>query len=535
MMMVDSVGVIWSGRTEGMNPYKERFAHKTPARTLADAMRGADVFLGCSKAGTVTPEMIASMNDRPIVFALANPDPEIGYKEAVAVRRDLIMATGRSDYPNQVNNVLGFPFIFRGALDVRAREINEPMKVAAARALAQLAREEVPESVSEAYGNQQFRFGPEYIIPKPFDGRVLWWVAPAVARAAIESGVARTALDIDAYREALERRMSKTPEVMRRLHQRARQSRRRIVFPEGDRVRVLRAAQQIVDDGIARPILLGEEQAIVARARELELHDLLDEVEIVQPRESPHFERYVEEYRRLRERRGVTRDYARRVMGRRNPYGMMMVKLGDADGLVSGLTMSYAETIRPALQIVGKRPGVERVCGVYLLALASGDIKFFADATVNIAPSAETLAEIAIQVADMVKGLDITPRVAMVSFSNFGSSNHPEARLVADAVRIVNRLRPDLEVDGELQADTALQFEQMKAAYPFCRLQDEANVLIFPSLVSGNVAYKLMSAIGGAAAVGPMLLGLAKPISVLPPNASVETIVQMTAYTVSRA
>jgi malate dehydrogenase (oxaloacetate-decarboxylating)(NADP+) len=533
--LVDSTGVIYKGRTDGMNVYKERFARATELRTLADAMRGADLFLGCSKAGTVTPEMVASMADRPIVFALANPDPEIGYNEARAVRDDLIMATGRSDFPNQVNNVLGFPFIFRGALDVRAREINEPMKVAAAKALAALARAEVPESVLAAYGNVSFKFGPDYIIPKPFDARVLWWVAPAVAQAAMETGVARIKVDIDQYREQLQRRMGGTPAVLRRFIFKAKQSPRRIVFPEGEQPKVLRACQQIVDEKIAVPILLGNRKEIEAEARKLEITDLLEHVEIVNPRESAAYARYADEFWKLRRRKGVTKEFAGKVMLRRNPHGMMMVKMGDADGLVSGLTMSYPETIRPALQIVGRAPDVGCVAGMYLMVLSTGEVKFFGDATVNIDPDAETLAEIASQMADAVRALDITPRVAMISFSNFGSAPHPQSDKVARAVAIVQKRRPDLEIDGELQADTAVMADQIKEYFPFSKLTDAANVLVFPDLASGNVAYKLMQTLGGATAVGPILLGVAKPVTVLPRNASVATIVSMTAFTVCRA
>jgi malate dehydrogenase (oxaloacetate-decarboxylating)(NADP+) len=533
--LVDSIGVIYKGRGDGMNPYKEAFARSTQTRTLAEAMRGADVFLGCSKAGTVTPAMVASMADRPIVFALANPDPEIGYREARAVRADLIMATGRSDYPNQVNNVLGFPFIFRGALDVRAREINEPMKVAASRALAELAKQDVPESVAQAYGAAGFRFGPEYIIPKPFDSRVLWWVAPAVALAAIESGVARRQLDIAEYGETLKRRVGGSHALIRRIVVSAKRSPRRIVFPEGEQPKVLRACRQIVDEEIARPILLGSKKILAARMEELELGDLAERVEIVTPRESPQLERYIDAYWQLRQRRGVTREVARRVMGRRNSFGMMMVKLGDADGLVSGLTMSYPETIRPALQIIGMREHVRRATGMYLMVLKNGDLKFFADATVNIEPDSATLADIAIQVADAVRELDIEPRVAMISFSNFGSADHPEARKVAHAVELVRALRPELEVDGEVQADAALQYEELRERFPFTHLREAANVLIFPNLAAGNVAYKLMATLGGAEAIGPILLGLRAPITALPRNAPVETIVTMTAFTVCNA
>jgi malate dehydrogenase (oxaloacetate-decarboxylating)(NADP+) len=534
--LCDSTGVVYQGRGEGMNPYKEKFAQpsSTRMRTLTDAIRGADVFLGCSKAGTVTKEMVASMADRPIVFALANPDPEIGYAEAKSVRSDLIMATGRSDYPNQVNNVLGFPFIFRGALDVRAREINEAMKVAAAHALAELAKQEVPDAVAQAYGGSRFTFGPEYIIPKPFDTRVLWWVAPAVAQAAMQSGVARQQIDVDAYRETLKRR-SGGPTVLRRIVDRARESPRRIVFPEGEQPKVLRACRQIVDDGIAKPILLGSERDIVEQIRLLDLGDLRERVEIVRPRKFEGYERYVEEFWLTRQRKGVSQELARRVMGRRNPFGMMMVKMGDADGLVSGLTLSFPETIRPALQIIGTRPEVKHATSMYVMLLKNGDLKVFADATINIDPDAETLAEIAIQVADAVREFDVTPRIAMISFSNFGSAPHPDSDKVARAVRLVEQRRPDLEIDGELQADTAVDYSEIRERFPFSKLSDSANVLIFPNLAAGNVAYKLLATLGGATALGPILLGVQAPITVLPRNANVETIVNMTAFTVTKA
>ena len=535
ILLVDSVGVVHDRRTEGMNKYKQAFAQRTELRTLADAMRNCDVFLGCSKAGTVTKDMVASMADRPIVFALANPDPEIGYKEALSVRTDLIMATGRSDFPNQVNNVLGFPFIFRGALDVRAKEINEAMKVAAAQALAELAKQEVPDAVAQAYGGTSFRFGPDYIIPKPFDNRVLWWVAPAVAQAAMQSGVARVQVDLEEYRESLRRRLAGSPAILKRIVSRAKESPRRIVFPEGEQIKVLRACRQIVDEGIALPVLLGSEREITAKIAELDLGDLASKVTIIRPRKFDQYQRYVDEYWSLRQRKGVTREYANKVMGRRNPFAMMMVKMGDADGLVSGLTLSFPETIRPALQIIGMRPEVTRATSMYLMFLKNGDVKVFADATVNIDPDAETLAEIAIQVSDAVREFNIVPRVAMISFSNFGSAQNPESEKVARAVQIVSKLRPDLEIDGELQVDTAVTYEEIKERFPFSKLRDAANVLVFPNLAAGNVAYKLMSALGGATALGPILLGVQAPITVLPRNAPVETIVNMTAFTVTRA
>jgi malate dehydrogenase (oxaloacetate-decarboxylating)(NADP+) len=532
--MVDSVGVIYEGRKEGMNVYKQKFARRDDgARTRADAIRGADVFLGLSKAGMCTPEMLKTMGKNPMVFALANPDPEISYPDAKAARPDAIVATGRSDFPNQVNNVLGFPYVFRGALDVRAKEINEEMKVAAARSLAALAHEAVPDSVSEAYGDEQFRFGPDYVIPKPFDRRVLWWCAPAVAKAAMDSGVARLKIDLDEYRDRLQRRIGGAQHtIMSRIVQRAKTNPRRIVFPEGDNIKVLRACQIVLDEGIAKPILLGTERKIRHRAAELDLD--LEGVEIVNPSEYARHADYEREFLALRCRKGVTHANAGKLVARRINFGMMMVRHGDADGLVAGLTSPYPDTIRPALQILGTRPDVRRASGMYMM-LMKNDVKFFADATVNIDPDAETLADIAVQVADAVRTFDIVPRIAMISFSNFGSAPHPESHKVARAVELVRERRPDLEIDGEVQADIAVEPDKMRELFPFSRLKDEANVLVFPSLAAGNAAYKVLAALGGATAIGPILLGVNKPVTVLPRDANVDTIVSMTAYTVARA
>jgi malate dehydrogenase (oxaloacetate-decarboxylating)(NADP+) len=532
--MVDSIGVIYEGRAEGMNQWKARFARKDDgSRTRADALRGADLFLGLSKAGLCTAEMLKTMAPRPMVFALANPDPEIGYAEAKAARPDAIVATGRSDFPNQVNNVLGFPYVFRGALDVRAKEINEAMKIAAARALAALAHEPVPDSVAEAYDVSAFRFGPDYIIPKPFDTRVLWWCAPAVAEAAMQSGAARLTLNLDEYRERLQRRIGGTQHtIMRQIVQRAKTAPKRIVFPDGDNIKVLRACQIALDEGIARPILLGHERKIRARAAELDLD--LEGVEIMSPPDSPKHAAYAAEYLALRCRKGVTALNAARLINRRIHFGMMMVRAGDADGLVAGLTAPYPDTIRPALQILGIRPDVRRATGMYMMLLKNG-VKFFADATVNIDPDAETLADTAIQVADAARAFEVTPRIAMISFSNFGSAPHPESKKMADAVDIVRRRRPDLEIDGEIQADIAVEPEKLRELFPFSRLTDEANVLVFPTLAAGNAAYKVLAALGGATAIGPILLGVNKPVTVLPRDANVDTIVSMTAYTVARS
>ncbi|HSS37809.1 MAG TPA: NADP-dependent malic enzyme [Polyangia bacterium] len=531
--MVDSVGVIYEGRAEGMNQWKARFARKdNGARTRADALKGADLFLGLSKAGLCTADMLKTMGPRPLIFALANPDPEIGYTEAKAARPDAIVATGRSDFPNQVNNVLGFPYVFRGALDVRAKEINEAMKIAAAHALAALAHEPVPDSVAEAYGVRAFRFGPDYIIPKPFDTRVLWWCAPAVAEAAMKSGAARLSLDLDEYRERLQRRIGGVQHtIMRQIVQRAKSAPKRIVFPDGDNIKVLRACQIVLDENIAHPILLGSERKIRQRAADLDLD--LEGAEIVSPSESPHHATYANDYLALRCRKGVTALSAARLINRRIHFGMMMVRAGDADGLVAGLSAPYPDTIRPALQILGIRSDVRRATGMYMMLLKN-TVKFFADATVNIDPDAETLADTAIQVADAARAFEVVPRIAMISFSNFGSAPHPESRKMADAVEIVRRRRPDLEIDGEVQADIAVEPDKLRELFPFTRLTDAANVLIFPSLSAGNAAYKVLAALGGATAIGPILLGLAKPVAVLPRDANVDTIVSMTAYTVAR-
>jgi malate dehydrogenase (oxaloacetate-decarboxylating)(NADP+) len=532
VLLCDSLGVIYKGRTEKMNPYKERYAVETDKRTLSEAMEGADVFVGVSVADLVTKEMVRSMNDKPIVFAMANPDPEITYEAAREARDDVIMATGRSDYPNQVNNVLGFPFIFRGALDVRASAINEAMKVAAVKALADLAKEDVPDSVAHAYGDAELRFGPEYIIPKPFDPRVLTWEAPAVARAAMESGVARFEIDLDEYRETLEARLGKSREVMRRVINKASERPKQIVFPEGDEDKILKACQIVVNDGIARPILLGNEKEIRERIETLGLE--LGDVPIISPMTSPKFDAYVEELYRVRRRKGITRNEASDLMRGRNVFGSMMVRMGDADGLISGLTHHYPDTIRPALQIIGIRDDLTRVSGVYMMVFKK-DVYFFADATVNISPTAEELAEIAICCADTARRFDVEPRVAMLSFSNFGSTRHEFAEKMSRATEIARQRRPDLQIDGEMQADTAVTPEIIRETYPFSSLKEGANVLIFPDLQSGNIAYKLLMRLGGAEAIGPILMGMKKAVHVLQRGADVNDIVNMTAIAVVNA
>jgi malate dehydrogenase (oxaloacetate-decarboxylating)(NADP+) len=530
--LTDVKGVVHEGRND-MDEHLARYARATEARSLHDVLAGADVFLGLSAPRVLKAEWLGLFAKNPLILALANPEPEILPEAVRAVRPDAIVATGRSDYANQVNNVLCFPFIFRGALDVRATEINEAMKLAAVEAIAELARIEASEVVAAAYGGAAPVFGPDYIIPKPFDTRVLWWCAPAVAEAAMKSGAARLTLELDEYRERLQRRIGGTQHtIMRQIVQRAKSAPKRIVFPDGDNIKVLRACQIALDEQIARPILLGHERKIRQRAAELDLD--LEGVEIVNPADSPRHAAYATDYLALRCRKGVTASNAARLVNRRIHFGMMMVRSGDADGLVAGLTSPYPDTIRPALQILGIRPDVRRATGMYMMLLKNG-VKFFADATVNIDPDAATLADTAIQVADAARAFEVTPRIAMISFSNFGSAPHPESKKMAEAVDIVRRLRPDLEIDGEVQADIAVEPDKMRELFPFSRLTDEANVLIFPTLSAGNAAYKVLSALGGATAIGPILLGVNKPVTVLPRDANVDTIVSMTAYTVARS
>lgn len=528
IVLVDTKGVVYRGRTDGMNPYKERFAADTPARTLAEALAGADVFVGLSAPNIVTGEMLKAMADRPIVFALANPDPEIPYEEARAARPDAIVATGRSDYPNQVNNVLGFPFIFRGALDVRARAINEEMKLAACRALAALAKQEVPDSVLRAYGLEKLAFGPDYLIPKPLDPRVALWVAPAVAEAAMRSGVARRNVDLEVYREELARRLVRGREVMGVVFQKARRDPKRIVFSEGEEPKILRAAAIVAQEGIATPLLLGREAVVRARMEELRINGA---IQVVDPDRFDGLEAYAQELYRLRQRKGVTLREARTLIRQPNYFGAMMVRRGDADGFVAGLTYHYPDVIRPALQVIGPGPGVSRVAGLYLMIL-DGRAYLFTDPTVNIDPTEEELAEIAIMAADKAREFDLEPRVAMISFSNFGSTRHPRSDKVARATELVKEARPDLMVDGEMMADVALSPELRAEDYPFSALVGEANVLVFPSLEAANVAYKLVQRLGGAVAVGPILMGMAKPVHVLSRGAEVSDVVNITAIAV---
>jgi malate dehydrogenase (oxaloacetate-decarboxylating)(NADP+) len=529
IVLCDTVGVIYEGRKERMDPYKARFASRTPARTLSEALAGADVFVGLSVAGAVTQDMVRKMADRPIIFALANPVPEILPHEVREVRDDAIIATGRSDYPNQVNNVLGFPFIFRGALDARAREINEAMKMAATRSLALLAREDVPESVARLYGMRTVKFGADYLIPFPFDPRALLWVAPAVAWAAVASGAAEQFIDLDEYRDRLEARLGRARGIMRGMITRAVREPKRVVFPEGEHPKVIRAARILVDEGIARPVLLGNPAAISATAAADVIP--LDDIEIEDPASSARREAYAAYVWERRQRKGLSHAEAHQRLTNTNYFGSAMVALGDADALVSGVTTHYPETLRPALEVIGAHPKAGLVSGLYMLVFQKHVI-FCGDTTVNIEPSAEQLARIAYAASRIVRTFGLTPRIAMLSFSNFGSVRHPEAEKVAKAVELLRQRDPSLMVDGEMQADTALDETTLRTLYPFSTLKERANVLIFPNLSAGNIAYKLLNHLGGATAIGPILVGMNRPVHVLEQGAEVEEIVNMAAVAV---
>lgn len=527
-IVFDKDGVLHQERTD-LGKGREKFAVKKSDWTLAKAMKDADVFLGLSVGNVVTQDMVKSMAKNPIVFAMANPDPEITYEDAVAVRKDIIMATGRSDYPNQVNNVLGFPYIFRGALDVRATQINEAMKLAAVRALAELAKTAVPDIVNLAYNQSNMSFGPLYIIPKPLDPRLLSTIAPAVAKAAIESGVAqKTITNWDGYVLELNKRLGLDNQLFRVVSNKARRDPKRLVFAEADNLKILKAATIIYDEGIAYPILLGDPEKInrIADANSIDLSD----IPIVDPRsdamESKR-EFYGELFFKKRQRKGFNHHESMKVMKDRNHFGCMMVETGDADAMLSGLTKNYAEAIRPALQIIGTEEGVKKIAGMYLLLTKKGPL-FLADTTVNFHPTAEELADITQMVAKEVRSFNLTPRVAMLSYSNFGSSDSGEARLVAEATRILKQRDPNLIVDGEMQGSLAFNKEILRDNYPFSDLvEQEVNVLMFPNLTAGNVAYNLLKEVGGADAIGPILLGLKKPVHVLQLGSSVRNIINM--------
>lgn len=527
--MFDTKGHINKKRKD-LNKYKEKFAQDIEYKDLADAMKDADVFIGLSKGNIVSQEMVKSMAKNPIVFAMANPDPEITYDAGIAARPDIIMATGRSDYPNQVNNVLGFPFIFRGALDVRASKINQEMKMAATKALAQLAKEKVPEAVINAYGGKEFSFGPEYIIPKPFDPRVLWYVAPAVAKAAMDTGVARKPItDWKAYKEELQDRLGFTSEVARVMVHKAQQNPKKIVYPEGEEEKIIRAAESVYEEKIALPILLGNKEIIEEKIKEIGYE--LSHFEIIDPNNSPKFEIYSNKFYEKRQRKGITLHEAHKLVREPNYFASMMVEMGDADALVGGLTYHYPQTIRPALQCIGVREGLNVVSGMYIVIIKRR-VFFFADTTVNVDPTAEQLAEIAITTADAAKSFDIEPKIAMLSFSNFGSTSYAQSQKVAKATQIVKNLRPDLMIDGEMQADTAVVPERLEKEFPFSTLKGTANVLIFPNLDAGNIAYKLFQRLTDATVIGPIINGMKKSVHVIQRGDTVQDIINISAIAV---
>ncbi|CAA9358671.1 MAG: NADP-dependent malic enzyme [uncultured Gemmatimonadaceae bacterium] len=527
--LCDKFGVVHEGRAEEMDPYKARFARPTGLRTVAEALVGADVFVGLSVARAIAPEMLLPMAESPIIFALANPVPEVLPAEVRLVRPDAIMATGRSDYPNQVNNVLGFPFIFRGALDARATTVNEEMKMAATRALAELAKEPVPDSLAQLYGLKDVSFGRDYLIPFPFDPRVLLWVSPAVAWAAVASGAAREFIDLDEYREQLEGRLGRARGVMRGVINRAARDPKRLVLPEGESAKVIRAARQLLDEGIAAPVLLGNPETIARVAAQARV--ALDDVEIEDPATSHFREVYARYLWERRQRKGLSLAEAQQRLYNHNYFGGCMVALGDADALVSGTRSHYPETLRPLLETVGVHSRAGLVSGMYMLVFEK-QMVFCADTTVNIDPTAEQLAQIAYAASRIVRTFGVTPRVAMLSFSNFGSVRHPDSAKVARAVELLRARDPALVVDGEMQADTALDEGTLREGYPFSALKEPANVLIFPNLSAGNIAYKLLNHLGGATAIGPILVGMRRPVHVLEQGADVQEIVNMAAVAV---
>ncbi|MCB9918233.1 MAG: NADP-dependent malic enzyme [Planctomycetes bacterium] len=529
LIVCDSQGVLRTGRGDEPNEYKRPFVRETELESLEEALVGADVFVGLSRGGIMTGAMIEKMADRPLVMALSNPDPEIPYEEARRVRPDAIVCTGRSDHPNQVNNVLGFPYLFRGALDVRARAIDEGMKLAAVHAIAELAREPVPSTVSHAYGGSQFEFGPEYLIPKPMDPRVLTRVAPAVARAACASGIARHVIeDWDEYVQGLGARLGQHSQLLRFMSHEARAHCKRIVFPEGDHEKVLKAAVTLVEDRLAKPVLIGDPSAIRREIERLELADHLSDgrIEIIDPARSAHYERYWKALFERRQRKGVSRFLAQRAMKWRLPFASMMLAMNDADGMVAGLADSFPNMLGPLLRIVGLREGCARAAGVHLV-VHRNEPYFFADTTAQISPSAEGIAEIAISTARLARQFGVAPKVALLSFSNFGSVEDGEARKMARASEIIReRCGDDLIVDGEMQADTALMPEFRQEHFPFSHLEGKANVLVFPNLAAGNISYKIAQHFGASAVIGPLLVGLTSPIGLVTRYASVGDVIQ---------
>ncbi|MBL6663072.1 MAG: NADP-dependent malic enzyme [Flavobacteriales bacterium] len=527
IIMLDSKGVIRKDR-DNLTQEKAFFASDRNLSTLDEAMNGADVFLGLSSGNIVSKEMIKSMAKTPIVFALANPDPEISYNDAVSVREDIIMATGRSDHPNQVNNVLGFPYIFRGALDVRATSINEEMKLAAVRSIAELTKEVVPDTVNLAYGEKVITFGPEYIIPKPLDNRLISVVAPAVAKAAIESGVAQKNIsNFEEYAQELNKRLGLDNKLVRRITTKAKRNPKRIVFAEAEHYKILKAAQEVKDEGIAIPILLGRE----GRIRQLIEDNVLDldDVQVLDPKSDEQREmrnQFGQILFEKRKRKGMTLPEAQKLMRERNYFGSMMVDQGMADAFISGISRNYPSTLRPALQIIGTEEGVDKVAGMFILNTKKGTL-FLADTTININPTAEELANIAMLTAKTVRRFNVVPRIALLSYSNFGSSMNSKVAKITEALKIINEAEPTLSVDGEIQADFALNKEKREQIFPFSDLKENANTLIFPNLESGNIAYKLMQEFDDVEAIGPILIGMKKPVHILQLGCSVREIVNM--------
>jgi malate dehydrogenase (oxaloacetate-decarboxylating)(NADP+) len=537
IIMLDSKGVIHKDRTD-LNKYKNQYATSRNIKSLKEAIKDADVFLGLSVGGVLKKELLKSMAENPIVFALANPDPEITYPDALEVRKDVIMATGRSDYPNQVNNVLGFPFIFRGAMDVRATEINEEMKLAASKALAELAKEPVPDEVNRAYGDINLRFGKEYIIPKPTDPRLIWKVAPAVAKAAIDSGVAQKEInDWGKYRDELTKRMGLGNPLIRQIKSRAKKDPKRVVFSKAQSFQMLKAAEIVINEKIAHPVLLGNKKLITSLIREYEL-EIPSTVEIIDPNdpsEEARIKEFAEIYYEKRQRKGVTLSTAMEQMPYNNYFAPMLVETGFADAMISDLTNNYPNTIKPALYIIGKQPSTETVSGMYIINTKQGPF-FFADCTINKSPDSRTLAEIAVLTAQAVQNLNFKPRIAMVTYSNFGSNRGTEPDKVKEAVNILHNEHPELIVDGEVQANVALNETLLKENFPFSKLGTEpVNTLIFPTLSAGNIAYKLMQELTDHEVIGPVLLGMNKPVHILPIGSKVTDIVNMIALAVNDA
>lgn len=527
VIICDSKGVIYKGR-DGVNKYKEPFAIETDRRTLEDALEGADMFFGLSKGNLVSKEMVSSMANDPIIFALANPDPEITYPDALDARKDVIMATGRSDYPNQVNNVLGFPFIFRGALDVYASAINEEMKKAAAYAIAELAKEDVPDGVKAAYDLQELKYGREYIIPKPFDPRVLTRVSPAVAKAAMDSGVARKPIkDFDRYKFDLDIRMGRAYSFMSTIYNKAKNRPSRLVFPEGANRKIISAAVQAKEQGIAEPVLLGEKDIIQSVAKDFKLD--LSGIDIIDPNNFAFTKYFAREYYNLRQRRGVTKQEAmERMLHSRDYFACMMIRLGFADSMVAGLTTNYPETVRPALEIIGKQERFDKVSGIYMV-ISKNEVYFLSDTTVTVDPTPEDLSDITVQAAELAEYFDIMPRIALLSYSNFGSAEGKVPNKMRNATELIKKRLPNYVIDGEMQADAALSKIMLKEDYEFSDLKEPANVLIFPNLESGNISYKLLQKLGDAKVIGPVLSGVKKSVHVLQKGASVTEIVDMAA------